>query len=960
MQKGALNGWHLLIPSILLACPASSQDFFENEVTTPRAYLRLDGPEYRNYAWQNIQNYPTHFFPYTDTAQTFYDPMGNFLLTGYSAYTWEERRSANERFGSHINWNSRTFDNLVAASDGYNNWGYSAIIGEAMSARFTPLTLSKANYNGARFDLLLPDLEFTALASRMQHPVGALRENDGDSAMLLGSRIQANLGALNVGLNWVNQHLYDSNQTDNSLKGRLKSDQPLIDLIFVRFRDDSPEDGIGGAVIQKVDIIIDGQLRPDLKPRVISHGDNPSIQVGFVSRVSGAFVPLEYNLFSSSGAATAYVNEYFYRGREYPLFADYLTRLDHEAGLDVSTIGNIPGLISSFQVESPDQTLRADGERQVVFVYDLAGEPGIHSVAIETLVGNDYLIDVAYAYSKLGSVSRQYYDRLSASYYNVESRAEGNVQDLSNLERVRFDVGEGISNFVYSADLQLQLPGLEISAEYARSKQYWRYPSYGADRLPTFDDSPRFADGGSAYFLNAVHNFGRGALGAELFSIQPEFHTELRSYVLGGSAVLNNMAYWRLVDDNEDGDIYPDIKLGNLVGIPRDNVGTDLDGVWLGQDADNDGAPDTNRNLNRLPDYQEPFLMFDVEPNSYAYGLDRNNNDEPDHREDDAEVDYPYEHDERGFHLFAQYQLSPRWSAVVGHYDIEEIAGSGKNRASYAIAQYRVANLDRLMYLTFESSVRRVEDDIADEYMQFGDDAGARESIFGSRGVVYIADAPLGQGIVKFLELDFVPDGLSYRDSFVSDSYLEGRAVLPTGFQLTQKMRLRANWQRGGELDKGIFQRGARLDFYTWVSQAQYDWNLGKLRISPQYKLMVQRLVDRERDVDITSELRSIPILRLEYQFMPRTRLRFGIQGLAGLPYRKRNDTSDRNSFEQRTLLLSLTNQSDYFGYDLMTIIGVSKDSRRYDSRFADRRNFDLIEFFVRTMIGFTEFGRPI
>ena len=49
--------------------------------------------------------------------------------------------------------------------------------------------------------------------------------------------------------------------------------------------------------------------------------------------------------------------------------------------------------------------------------------------------------------------------------------------------------------------------------------------------------------------------------------------------------------------------------------------------------------------------------------------------------------------------------------------------------------------------------MRKVEDDIADEYMQFGDDAGARESIFGSRGVVYIADAPLGQGIVKFLEL---------------------------------------------------------------------------------------------------------------------------------------------------------------------------------------------------------------
>ena len=86
-RKGALRGWHLLIAAILLACPASGQDLFEHEVTTPRPYLRINGLEYRNYTWQNIQNYPTHFFPYTDTARTFFDPMGNFLSNGYDVYT---------------------------------------------------------------------------------------------------------------------------------------------------------------------------------------------------------------------------------------------------------------------------------------------------------------------------------------------------------------------------------------------------------------------------------------------------------------------------------------------------------------------------------------------------------------------------------------------------------------------------------------------------------------------------------------------------------------------------------------------------------------------------------------------------------------------------------------------------------------------------------------------------------
>ena len=58
-----------------------------------------------------------------------------------------------------------------------------------------------------------------------------------------------------------------------------------------------------------------------------------------------------------------------------------------------------------------------------------------------------------------------------------------------------------------------------------------------------------------------------------------------------------------------------------------------MDGVFLSQDGNNDGIPDTNRNFNRIPDWNEPFLMYESDPNEYVYGLDRNNNDEPDRRE---------------------------------------------------------------------------------------------------------------------------------------------------------------------------------------------------------------------------------------------------------------------------------------------------------------------------------------
>jgi hypothetical protein len=78
------------------------------------------------------------------------------------------------------------------------------------------------------------------------------------------------------------------------------------------------------------------------------------------------------------------------------------------------------------------------------------------------------------------------------------------------------------------------------------------------------------------------------------------------------------------------------------------------------------------------------------------------------------------------------------------------------------------------------------------------------------------------------------------------------------------------------------------------------------------------------------------------------------------MPYRRRDDTSKRNSFEQRTAFASLTNSSRYFGYDLITIVGFNAEKIEYDSPFLDNRDVYTRTFFVRMLVGFTEFGRPI
>ena len=936
-------------------------------------------PAYRNYALQHYSHYPDHAFPYVDAPRAYYGSMGDYLISGYDLFAWEETRVPGLEWGSAVykdrgiandrNAWVTVFDSMVMGRDGYGDWGYSLIVGDALIARFTPLTLSKVDFSGVRLDVSTPHLKITSLGSRVERP-GAYLDGPAlwalerthiadDSTLLLGGRAQADLGLLQAGFNWVNQHVYQSTQPGNSLMGRLRPDRPLIDWILVRFADDSPLDGVGGAVVQEVQLIVNGAARPDLPPQVVRQQAGATSQVGRILQATGRFRPTNYN--TPNVHDSDFDRSNFYREREIPLYADYFYRLDHSAGADVSKATNLEGLLASFTVETAAGVLRADGDEQVVFLFDVSQEPVVESVEVEALLGNDYRVEVALLNTK-DPRGKTYYQRYRSSFLHVALRAKGNVQDMSNLKRVRFEIAEHTGHFAYGADVRVRLVGLEVLGEYARSSLYARYPGQ-LEGTPTFDKGPRFAERGSAYYLNATRWFGRGRVGGEFFAINPEFQTEIRTFLdwnglndtnLGGMA--HQTIYWQLVEDNEDGDPYPDRRLGNLPGLVNDAKGYDIDGVFIGQDEDNDGTPDINRNLNDIPDFEEPFLMYDVEPNAYVFGLDRNHNDEPDFREDDGEVDYPYDYDQRGYHLFGQWDLDRHWSAAVGRHAVEQIAGSGRNRSTYGLLSFRREGLGRLRRLVFENHLRQVQDDIADEYVVM-DEIPLRNANFGAGGLSHVYLEP---GIER--PPHFVPrfrrDQVLYQDSYINETYLEGRLKPWSTLDVVQRIRLRLNWQQGGQLYNGLFQRERRLDFWTWVSRVEYTWHWGKLNLTPQYKFMLLRLIDRERDLELQSEVRSIPLLRLTWPLLSRTTLRAAIQGPGPLPYRREDRVAMRNSFDQHTMFITLTNRSKYFGYELVTIVGINRDKKEFDTHFQDFRSFDTWALFARALVGFTEDGR--
>jgi hypothetical protein len=215
-----VSGLGFLLASVSNLAAGEPLQLDHDEITGSRALLRWHRPAYRNHAFANYVQYPNHTFPYEDSPRRYFGFMGNHLIDGYDLYNWSETRQPGQRWGSSIFKHSgaassggafnQIFDSAIVGRDSYADWGYSAIVGDALLARFTPLTLSMANFNGARFDLATSAFRLTFLGSRIERPKAYVEVpppwSDGDthfaddSTMLLGSRLETSLGRLQLGL----------------------------------------------------------------------------------------------------------------------------------------------------------------------------------------------------------------------------------------------------------------------------------------------------------------------------------------------------------------------------------------------------------------------------------------------------------------------------------------------------------------------------------------------------------------------------------------------------------------------------------------------------------------------------------------------------------------------------------------------------------------------------------------
>ena len=861
-----------------------------------REYYPLNEFEiYENYAIASYRDYDP------ETEERTYDPFGTYLIDGVEVFKMEEYRTISPFKGSRLfksALNRTFFQNLMISTDQYKGWSTRFIIGDAVSARFNPWTMDITRMNGIRWDTSSRKNQLTMVTSRISSPLLSSGNMEKFfSTYLYGGYWESRIGdILRFSASYTSTHRNDSLSKNGSFrKGTIPTTIIGSRNIYLIFTDDSPEDGFGAA-IYAVEVYVNGQ-KMDLMPKVWRV---PQV-LGFVQEIQPE--DLSHLRRYQSWLQNAVTFDRLFR----------TGGIVEKQGIPILDAGN--------------RHLEASGTDVLIYQYEVPVET--EQVRFRALVANDYNIDIGSGLGWHGVAGRVWGD------WHTVRRSPGNVQDRSNVKWVSFDYGFPTGLVVYGMDLSARLLGFDWHMGYNNSVNYYQFPFNGGNGSEERE---------AAYFLSVLRKIGSWEWGAEFFNVSPEYTTAFPFW----HETAQKIRYFDLVDDNDDRDEWPDswehwdpldpgyYSIGseiadtaplrakeNLAPPPGGAIGF---GVYPGLDEDQDGVVDTNVNANRYPDYVEPFLMYYVEPDEFVYGDDFNNNGIVDARENDNRPDYPYDIDQKGGHSFLSFVPRSDLRVTFGRYDIRQIAGEGRNAATYTEVEYSKRWLD-VGELQVNYLAKRIRDNVANPVYQV------------------IID-PLAPGNFS---VQIRPDPLSLRNSLMNLAFLETKLTYIPNLNVRNDLRVEINSQR-----ESSFQGGGNVRSWAWVSKIDYTWKWGDLRVMPMFKFMRQKTTSYVSEAPVANDYYVVPILRADYALSPNTTVRGGVQGLSFLKYRYRNLAFRPEDFDSKNWIIVLQNRSNYTGYNMSInfgykvnftdFIGLKEAGQKIKSR-------RISEFFVQVRV---------
>ena len=826
---------------------------------------------YAEYAWRQWEysNYARrHFARYVDIAlegDYYYDLYGNFVTHGWLIFN--NSQSQPQQFGSSVLKANRFdgwFSGAVISADAKGQYQYALTISNQLRTTLTPMTFSKPKWDGVQFDWASDKYMGTVVYSRISSPGGSstldLERLATNATSLFGGRVEGQVGDFaTVGLTYVNSHQSNTLRdgfSGDPFSGELTIDQnKTVSFIEIVLRDDSPEDGKGGAAYFPAgsDIIITYSGRDAEGRKLRDEGQ----RIRFEPIVEGGFI--EEGYLAADGA------------EEIRLRYDF---------------------------NNPDFVNRSSAPKEE-----------IEKVEFRLVLGNDYQIWIT---------SSQQVSQSGDAVLLPVTRAEGNVQDNTNLRVVSFEYGLPTATQILGGTLELSdVAGFDVYAEYDLSYSFTKYPNIASESHST-SSGFKGARAAPAWMINASRSNYPWFLFGEVYSMNPRYNTRTFATSTDGFIGYDDTRLYavELVEDNDDQDRFPDTRR-------RDSLAGDRE-VFPGWDENNDFISDFNQNdnaviTNSIPDYEESFLRHNVDRPEFLFGIDLNNNLWVDRFENDEDPDYPYRKDHEGFNLYAGTHLTPDTRLTAGILREDLISSDQKNHVDYLMF-----TLDRDIpvwgrFRVFDM-LKSVRDDIPNDLLQ------------------WLPNANLKTG-----EGTSIVDPLVAPDTW-TNSFWAGHDYRIAGLSTSNYLKWDYYNQRKDEVELDLLGLRAKDYFFGLINKASYRFDLGVLWFEPRWKSEYRRQTlglatsNREKRVELAQVGGLIAGLSLLTHTF--------VQG--GIEFTFLNDFEGDADMNGTATALQLTNISDYLGYKLTTQAGIKID-------YLDRKGRDpttLAKSFITVYAG--------
>ena len=929
---------------------------------------------------ENYANTGYHLYGRTQIARSSnprYDYFGNYLLNGVQVFHWDEMKT-NSR---HINASERNsivdklnpidqneffhfyLEDLVVLSETNKAFSSRFIVGNEIRVKFSPLTLDMAALNGLRWDFEVNDNNITLISSRADMPLWFSNDMLNQKSMerlipvyMTGAHIQRRFGLFNVAANYVNTYKTDSakSRRKNSITGTISNDhhlaQPL--QLVVKIEDGSRFDG-GGPKIYDIYPIVNGKPMNKL----------------LIGVTSGTWKNDFTNIRKSNDPnKELYTSRYFLDPLRVPDFYEFNELDKNESPPDhflkkrfSTDTDKYPLIKFSDLNEEGKNYLECNGEEYLQFWFSIppVDDDGkeVESVKFKALIGNNYVISLSEVYRNVESnFTTADIGSANATYFDLVLYEKRDVKNLSNLKWVTFEHGNSTANMLMSIRVDSEFKGFKFVSEYSRNMRFKQYSNQKAKK---------FREDADAYYINIKKEFGKFTLGTEYFKLDPDYTTSFKnmdtayegiksawasqyssdpsqrgnSYVASDpQSFMNLTQVIDTVDDNDDKDRYPDWHIYPDV--------RDRNGIFPGLDTNGNNRFDTNENDNLMPDYAEPFFLYNVDPDEYDFGYDLNNNSTIDYREDDSKPDYPYDLNRKGFHIFGSYGEDMGWKFTLGYLNFKKIAGGGETDVKYGQAEYQKF-IPFLADLKFKTIFKKSNDSIQDNIWKFSRELST--TLIDSTSYAYNLYNPKDSSQPIYIDMmsEKYYDPLRYRDSYVAKSFFETNLFTIPNLNIGMKFKYDLNHQ-----NKTSFQKKNDMIDRTQIYKAEYKYYLKDLLINPQVKFLSRKFTNGDGFEKILHEQYFYPIVKVEYPITLNTTFRAGAQGIPGLNATVKNLVNRNLDYDTRYYVVMLSNDSFYSGYDFSLNFGFESTWQNFVGVARKAYNRTDRVYFVRLVVG--------